>query len=266
MASATKSDPGPPFDAGRALALSLALLASHAGAIALLTVLIHLPTLGYQLFLLASPTIPVPVDAAAAAALSPEAMHALQRQAAILGGATMFLTALSTTAVIHRVLQQIQGKPLRFADSLRFGVARTGAVMMISFITLAAGILGGFAFVLPGLVAVTVLFVAAPVAVAEGRGVVDSLRRSVELTRGSRWGVFALLVLPFALAAGLTFAALLAFGDLKSDNPIGNPRFQAVSAVISVLYQALTSVTATVAYLELRRREGVPAPLAPQPD
>jgi hypothetical protein len=253
MPSATNQDPGPPFDVGRALALSLALLTSNAGALALMTVLIHLPTLGFQLYLIAVPTV---------------AGRAHQQQTALLMGAGMFFTALSTAAVIHRVFQQIQGKPVRFVDSLRFGLGRTTAVLLINFVTFVAMLVGGFAFVAPGLLAATMLFVAAPVAVAEGRGVLDSLRRSVELTRGSRWGVFGVLILPISVVVGLNLLTLVAVGDFHAERPLENPRFQAVNAVLSVLFQALTSVTMTVAYLELRRRrEGSPdATLAASPD
>jgi hypothetical protein len=102
-----------------------------------------------------------------------------------------------------------------------------------------------------------VLFVAAPAAVAEGRGVIDALRRSVELTRGSRWAVFNLVIAPISLVVGLNLVVLLAVGDLKAEHPLESSRFQAVSALLSVLYQALTSVTMAVAYFTLRvKHEG----------
>jgi hypothetical protein len=262
MPSANTPDPGPPFDAGRALALSFSILASNAGALALMTVLIQLPSLAYQLVSIVKHPIEPPAEPLAPGALPTDAMlraavHA-QQHTAILTGVAMFFTALATTAVIYRIFQQIQGKPGGFGDSLRFGVRRMGAILLIDFLTRILTFLGGLAFIVPGVIVATALFVAAPVAVAEGRGVIDSLRRSADLTRGSRWGIFGLMIMPAALMVGLNLAALLAGGEVKPEIAIANPRFQAVNVVLTVLYQALTAVTTTVAYLELRRREGLP--------
>lgn len=247
MPSATNPESDPPLDAGRVLGQSLAVVASNAGAMAMLTMLIHLPILAAQLYLIVVPTV---------------GMRAQQQQAAILMGAGLFLSALSTTAVTHGVFQQIQGKSASFTECLRLGVARMPTVLLINLAMLALMFLGSLAlfvpglvaFFVPGLVAYTVLFVAAPAAVAEGQGVIGSLRRSVELTRGSRWAVFSLVIAPASLLLGLNLAALLAFGDVKAERPFDNPRFQAVSVILSVLYQALTSVTMAVAYFTLRRK------------
>ncbi len=268
MPSATNPDPGPPFETGRALALSLSILGSNAGALALMTVLIHLPALAYQFFVIAVPTVVLPAGAAATDALAGPALRAQQQQAAILTGVGMFFTALATAAVIHRIFQQIQGNEASFVGSLRFGLRRVGAVLLINFLTGLLTFLGCLAFFVPGFVIATMLFVAVPVSVAEGRDIFDSLRRSADLTRGSRWGIFGLLIIPTSFVAGLNLAAILALGETRIELALANPRFQAVSAVIAVLYQALASVTTTVAYLELRRRrEGSPTPpLVATPD
>jgi hypothetical protein len=242
MPSATNPESDPPLDAGRVLAQSLAVVASNAGAMAMMTVLIHLPILAAQLYLIVVPTVGI---------------RAQQEQFALLMGAGLFLSALSTTAVTHGVFQQIQGKSASFGECLRVGIARTPTVLLINLVTLVLMFFGSLAFFLPGLLAATVLFVAAPSAVAEGRGVIESLRRSAELTRGSRWAVFSLLIAPLSLVMGLHLVALLAFGDVKAEQPLANPRFQAVSAILSVLYQALTAVTMAIAYFTLRlKHEG----------
>ena len=242
MPSATNPESDPPLDAGRVLAQSLAVVGSNAGALAMMTVLIHLPLLAAQLYFIVVPTVEA---------------RAQVEQLALFMGAGLFLSALSTTAVTHGVFQQIQGKPASFGECLRLGVARTPTVLLINFVTLALMFLGSLAFFLPGLLAATVLFVAAPAAVAEGRGVIAALRRSAELTRGSRWAVFSLLIAPISLVVGLNLVALLAFGDLKAEHPLENQRFQAVSSILSVLYQALTSVTMAITYFKLRlKHEG----------
>ena len=254
MSSATTPELGPPFNTGRALALSLAILASNAGALALTAVLINLPALAYQLFLIAVPTVEVPEGALPTDPLYAAAIRAEQRHMAILMGASMVLSAIATSTLIHRVFHQIQGKSLGLVGSLRAGLGSARTVLLINLTSAMLMFLGGLAFLVPGLLAMTMLFVAAPAAIAEGRGVIDSLRRSVELTRGSRWGLFGLVFMAFSMLVGLNLVAFLAVADLQAKIPLANPRFQAISAVLSVLFQALTSVTMTVAYLELRRK------------
>lgn len=245
MPNATNPDPGPPFDAGRALAQSFAILASNVGALVLMTVVIHLPILAIQLYLIAAPAV-------AARA---------QSSIALLMGAGMFFTALSTGAVTHGVLRQLEGKPAPFGECLRIALSRAAVILVINFGTLLAVFFGTLAFFIPGLFAATVLFVAAPVAVAEGRGFVASFQRSVELTRGARWGVLGLWIMPISLVMGLHLVALRAFVDIKAEHPLEEPRFQAVSAVLSVLFQALSAVTMTVAYQKLRAQgEGARKP------
>jgi hypothetical protein len=239
MPSVTNPESDPPLDAGRVLAQSLAVVGSNAGALAMMTVLIHLPLLAAQLYLIVRPTVEI---------------RAQQEQFAILMGAGLFLSALSTTAVTHGVFQQIQGKAAGFGECLRVGVARTPTILLINLVTLVLMFVGSLALFLPGLFAATLLFVAAPAALAEGRGVIGALRRSVELTRGSRWTVFSLLIAPISLLMGLNLMVLLAVGDLKAEHPLADPRFQATSAVLQLLYQALTSVTMAITYFTLRRK------------
>jgi hypothetical protein len=244
MPSATTPDPGPPLaplgpiDAGRAVAQSFSMLAANAGALALMTVGIHLPLLAIQLYLIAAPAV-------AARA---------QPSMALLLGASLFFTALSTGAVTHAALQQLDGKSAPFSECLRVGVNRAPVILVIQFVTLVAVFFGTLALFIPGFFAATVLFVAAPAAVAEGRGFVGAMQRSVELTRGSRWSVLGLWFMPISLVLGLHLVAMNALVDMKAERPLEDPRFQAVSAVLSVLFQALSAVTATVAYRKLRER------------
>ena len=236
MPSATTPDPGPPLEAGPALAQSFSILGANVGALALMTLGIHLPVLATQLYLIAAPAV-------AARA---------QPSIALLLGAQLFFTALSTGAVTHATLMQLEGKPAPVSECLRIAINRAAVILVINVLTLVAVFCGTLAFVLPGLFVATVLFVAAPAAVAEGLGVFAAIQRSIELTRGARWGIFGLWIMPIAMVLGLHLVAVRAFVDLTAERPFEEPRFQAVSAVISVLFQALTSVTMAVAYRRLR--------------
>ena len=255
MPSANKPDPAAPFDAGRALVQSFAIFASNAGALALMTLLINLPLVAYQLHLIiTSPALPQAVEGLPTI-LSPEELVRAQRQMGVLMGGGIFSTALATGAVTHGVLRQMEGKPAPFVECLQVAVRRAATILAINTATLMAVFFGTLALFVPGFIAATLLSVAA-------------FKRSIDLTRGSRWGVFGLWLMPISLVMGLHLIALRALVDVHAEHPLEDQRFQAVSVVLSVLFQTLSAVTATVAYRKLRQlRDGTkPADLSPTLD
>src|SRR5262249_43401393 len=135
------------------------------------------------------------------------------RDTAIVFGGEMILQPLSTAAVTWGVLQQLRGKTTTFTECLRAGLLRMSTVFAVSLVAGLITFAGTMALCVPGLVALTMFFVAAPVAVVEGLGVGDSLRRSLELTDGSRWSIFQIFGLIVLIEVGVSFVALLAFGD-----------------------------------------------------
>jgi hypothetical protein len=113
--------------------------------------------------------------------------------------------------------------------------------------------LAALALIFPGLIVVTMLFVAVPVCVVERLGPIKSMGRSTRLTKGHRWKIF-----------GIWFAALLVQGVVQSVltglvaagglSLLGMP----VLVIWSAVYGAFSAVLAVVAYHDLRvAKEGV---------
>ncbi len=67
----------------------------------------------------------------------------------------------------------------------------TGAAVLVSLMVT----FGLFAFLVPGVILCVVFWVAVPVAAFERTSVSDSMKRSLQLTKGHRWQVFFVMVL-----------------------------------------------------------------------
>src|SRR5690348_13132389 len=104
------------------------------------------------------------------------------------------LTALCQSIVLFGAFQAMQGRRFRVAESLGKGLARFVPVLGTTLLsTLITGL--GSVLIVPGLIAMSMLYVALPVCVVERLGPVDSLSRSADLTKGHRWKVFGLAIL-----------------------------------------------------------------------
>jgi hypothetical protein len=103
----------------------------------------------------------------------------------------LILSVILEGAVTYSVFGQLRGSPPSLAAALGTGLSRGNAV-------LGAGLLAGLAMlpacmclIVPGLILATWFWVVIPVVLNESPGARASLVRSKELTKGSRWPIFA---------------------------------------------------------------------------
>src|SRR5262245_12459263 len=198
--------------------------------------------------------------ALAALAISGRPRPTLQ---AVLVLVSFVLTLLLTAGVTYGVFHGLRGRRADVADVLWVGVARIGMVWMTSMLTALGLILGCGAAVIPGLVVLAQWWVAVPVAVIEGRSPTGSISRSVALTEGNRWRIFAiaLVVLVVERAAGMVIDAGLAVLS-GARGAAGGAQLQAWAEALRQLafipIQALAAVTPSIVYHDLRvGKEGV---------
>lgn len=122
-------------------------------------------------------------------------------------------------------------------------------------VALAVAVLTGVGlllFIVPGLIFMLVFYVAVPAAVMERLSVPAALRRSIQLTEGSRW-----VLLAFQIIVWITSLLLGWFIELLF-RPLGLSMVAAV--VIASLVSALTSIAIGVIYHDLRlMKDGVTA-------
>ncbi len=179
------------------------------------------------------------------------------------------LNLIATAALTYGTFQQLRGRPAGISESIGVGLKRMFPVLAVgilagicTFVWLVPSVLSP-ALALPGLVGVVmvacILWVAVPVAVVEQPGVINSLKRSAELTKGSRWHVFGIL---FALGlinvvAGILLAAAF-MSDPKAATVVDYKVFMSLALLASIMLGALQAVASAVGYHDLRQsKEGV---------
>ena len=161
-------------------------------------------------------------------------------------------SSLASAAIIYGVVQELRGRPFTFADSLRIGFGRIGAVIGLSLLVGILVALAMILFIVPGIIVLCIFAVAVPVCVVEGLGPRASMSRSSFLTKGNRWRIFGIFVVIFI--ASLIFGAIVGFVAARLG---GLPLVQISVFLIEGIVGAFNSVTVGVLYYLLRvAREG----------
>jgi hypothetical protein len=169
------------------------------------------------------------------------------------------LALVTSGALAAGVLQALRGERPAMGRLLVIGLRKLGWLVLVSLgVGLAVGC-GTALLVVPGLLALSGLYVTVPALMAEPeRGAGDALSRSWELTRGHRWKVLALALL-FSLGAGLLSIAAgrgIAHGSVALTGSVGGGALGLVQAVAVVL-GGLAHCAPAVAYHDLRvEKEG----------
>jgi hypothetical protein len=166
---------------------------------------------------------------------------------------SMLLTWLSSTllqaSVVRSAVLDLSGRPADIAGSLglafRLLLPLVGLTILLSIITT----VGFLLLIVPGVILYIMLIVSVPVLVEERLGVIDSMGRSRELTRGSRWRILGLLLLfvlfYFLLAMLLGFVVVaLGLNDILAQSIV-----QGVTSTATTLLVATMSASL---YVELR--------------
>jgi uncharacterized membrane protein len=130
--------------------------------------------------------------------------------------------------------------------------------------------IGSMLFIIPGVFISVVYSAAVPAQVAEGKGVIASLARSWELTRGNRWAVFALhlvasfvLVIGFYIMLGITIAVQAVLAGMSPAEHISTTQVVLMTLIelpislllYTVLFAGIAAIPSSI-YAELMRIRG----------
>jgi hypothetical protein len=163
------------------------------------------------------------------------------------------LYTLSQAIVLYGAFQDMRGRPVKLTESLQVGLRRffpiVGLAIGMSFFVM----LGFVLLFIPGLILLTMWFVATPACVVERLGPFRSMGRSADLTSGYRWRIFGLMVVLFIIsaAAGPIIDAALA--------GVGGTALVLIGSLIwNGIWGAFYAVAAVVTYHDLRvAKEGI---------
>lgn len=245
------------FRTGKALGGTLSAWLRNVVPFTILAVIVYLPLLGWQWWLVDHP------QSWATADFDP-----------INTVLELVLSFVLTATFVQAVFAQIRGTPMPMVRAVTAGLARLPAVigvaLVISMVTIATVLPGlllgvtvqpelGMALTLPGMIVTLVLscgwFVAVPVAVVESPGVIASLRRSWQLTRGLKWQIFVLLiVLGVMQGVGVSIlGAMVAVSGGELDPAALDPKtFVLLMTGLAAVFGSIQSVAQAVVYHELR--------------
>lgn len=167
-----------------------------------------------------------------------------------------FLTAIFVrSAILH-----LNGDRPDVAGS---ALVALGLLVPMVLMSLLAALIIAFGMVLlivPGVVWYLALSVAAPVLIVERPGIVGALRRSDQLTMGSKWQILLLVLIEFGLMVALAVLAEAVFADARRLGPDGVTTAEAIAQILAVSATTLVfSVLTASLYVELRTvKEGTP--------
>lgn len=165
----------------------------------------------------------------------------------------MVLSQLIAAAITHGSFQYLRGRTVGLGEALSRGLSLILPMLGVAILSgLAIGI-GTVLLIVPGIIVAVMLWVAIPAAVVERPGVIASLQRSAELTKGHRWSVFGILVIIVVAVIAIMF--ILQFILFRSG---GVQLYMIVAWVINSVFSAFSATTAAVGYYFLRAtKEGI---------
>jgi uncharacterized membrane protein len=127
------------------------------------------------------------------------------------------LSTLSQAIVLYGAFQDMRGRQVNLTESLQVGLRRFFPIIGLAICMALLGGLGFLLLIVPGVILLTMWFVATPVCVVEQLGPLRSMGRSRQLTKGHRWKIFGLmliLIIVSSVASQTISLALTAMGGL----------------------------------------------------
>lgn len=154
---------------------------------------------------------------------------------------------LVTATLVYGTVQELRGRHAGAMAAVTHGLRTLWPVLLLA-VLMFVGIGLGIVFVIvPGLILMTMWWVAIPVAVIERPGVMASLGRSANLTAGYRWPILAIVATLFVLQVALS----LVLGELSTLIDFAHAGAVAdwlASAAVTVF----SATVAAVGYYDLR--------------
>jgi hypothetical protein len=108
---------------------------------------------------------------------------------------TVILQMFSQAVVLYGAFQDMRGRPVNLGEALRVALGRLLPIIGVGICVGIGVFLGSLLLLVPGLILMTMWYVATPVCLVEQTGPLSSMGRSSELTKGHRWKIFGMILL-----------------------------------------------------------------------
>jgi hypothetical protein len=169
---------------------------------------------------------------------------------------TIVTGALLQGVLVRSTILFLSGRQADLSHSLALALRLLIPIIIVSIIVSVLTVLGLLLLIVPGIMIYCAFIVSVPALIEERRGIAGSLRRSRELTRGSRLAIFLLLVI-FWVFSVIISGLLGLIGGTPAITP-GTVEFPdpilagATSAIGSALTSVIVAVSLAALYVELR--------------
>jgi hypothetical protein len=162
------------------------------------------------------------------------------------------LSALSQATVLYGAFEGIRGGQVDILASFQYAWRRFFPVIGVAILSALLVGLASFALLFPGLMLMTMWYVATPACVVERIGPWSAMMRSQFLTKGHRWKVFGLVIVISIIAVvGSGMVEVVALG-------VGTTVGMVFKLIWSAFYGAFAAIVVVVMYHDLRvAKEGV---------
>lgn len=160
-------------------------------------------------------------------------------------------------ALVHITTADLTGRRASVADGLATGLRNFLPLIAVAIMFGFAMIFGLVLLIVPGLILGVMWCVTVPALIVERTTITSSFTRSAQLTKGSRWRIFGLVVI--ALIIGFVIRAVLnaVFGGPQGIMA-GHPLALIGILIGAIINGVIGAVGVSVLYTELRRlRDGV---------
>lgn len=167
--------------------------------------------------------------------------------AAGFGGWLLFviLSVLLQATFIIATVKDLNGQQISLGACVSQAIGKILPLIGLGILMTLGIMVGLVLLVIPGLILALMWIVAAPVMMAEDKGIVDSLKRSAELTKGSKRWIVLLFVVYIVIATVLgLFMMPFAFA--------GTAAVALVGLVINTLTGAIQGTGIAAVYVDLR--------------
>ena len=162
------------------------------------------------------------------------------------------LYAISQAVVLYGAFQDMRGRPVSLSESLQVGLQRFIPIVLLAIVMSFFILLGIILLVVPGLILLTMWFVATPACVVERLGPIRSLGRSSELTKGHRWKIFGLMLL--LLIISMVVSPIVEYGLAVASSTLA----LIAGLIWNGIWGAFYAIAVVVTYHDLRvAKEGI---------
>jgi hypothetical protein len=167
-------------------------------------------------------------------------------------------------AIIHATVADLNGRRPNLSECAMTGLREFPALFAIGVLYFLGFTLGVILLIVPGIIWAIMWCLAIPARVVESTGIFESFARSRHLTRGHRWGIFALFLAFYILQMMLGLSVNALTGSLLGPDTTASffsvtVLFQLLGNIVSATISSVIGTVGIAAlYYELRvTKEGI---------